>query len=66
LVLNPQASLALIVTVALQFFTTLQGFEYVTAPFTISDGVYGSTFTWQQGYGFHVLLGHVFSCCWFD
>jgi hypothetical protein len=40
----------LIVTVALATITALQGFEYVTAPFTISDGVYGSTFTWQQGF----------------
>jgi hypothetical protein len=55
--------LALIVTVALAtILQPLQGFEYVTAPFTISDGVYGSTFTWQQGMDFMFLLGHVFSC----
>jgi len=39
-----QACVALIVTVILAvIFTALQGFEYVTAPFTISDSVYGAT-----------------------
>jgi cytochrome c oxidase subunit 3 len=57
-----QASLALIVTVALAtIFTALQGFEYVTAPFTISDGVYGSTFYMATGFhGFHVFVGTCF------
>ena len=32
-------------------FTLLQGYEYYNAPFTISDGVYGSTFF--MGTGFH-------------
>jgi cytochrome c oxidase subunit 3 len=29
-------------------FTGLQGFEYVNAPFNISDGVYGSCFIWHR------------------
>jgi cytochrome c oxidase subunit 3 len=42
-------------------FTALQGFEYVTAPFTISDGMFGSTFYMATGFhGFHVLVGTIF------
>jgi len=40
-----QASIALIYTLVLAIiFTALQGFEYVTSPFSISDCVFGSTF----------------------
>ncbi|RYX78112.1 hypothetical protein EON69_00275 [bacterium] len=31
-------------------FTSLQGFEYYTAPFTISDGAFGSTFYFATGF----------------
>ncbi|MBW5719177.1 hypothetical protein GQQ29_26470 [Klebsiella pneumoniae] len=31
-------------------FTGLQGFEYIEAPFTISDGAYGSTFFMATGF----------------
>ena len=42
------------------FFTGLQYFEYLHSPFTISDGVYGSTFFMATGFhGFHVLLGTI-------
>jgi len=56
------ASLALIATVLLAIvFTTLQGLEYVTAPFTLSDGAYGSIFYMATGFhGFHVFVGTCF------
>jgi len=42
-------------------FTSLQVFEYHNASFTISDGVYGSTFYMATGlHGFHVLVGTIF------
>jgi cytochrome c oxidase subunit 3 len=57
-----QASVALIVTIFLAtIFTGLQGFEYMTAPFTISDSVYGATFYMATGFhGFHVFVGTCF------
>nr|APX40738.1 cytochrome c oxidase subunit 3 [Smaragdina reyi] len=43
------------------YFTTLQGFEYIEAPFTISDSVYGSTFFMATGFhGLHVIIGTTF------
>ena len=45
------AILGLIFTVVLAIiFTSLQAFEYYGAPFTISDGVYGSTFFMATGF----------------
>jgi cytochrome c oxidase subunit 3 len=42
-------------------FTSLQVFEYLEAPFTISDGIYGSTFFMATGFhGMHVLIGTIF------
>ena len=42
-------------------FTFLQIYEYITSPFDISDGIYGSTFFMTTGFhGFHVLIGTIF------
>ena len=53
--------IALIYTIALAaLFTYFQGVEYVSAPFNISDGVYGSCFYMATGFhGFHVFVGTV-------
>lgn len=59
---HTQATQSLILTLILAFlFTGLQGVEYLEAPFTISDSVYGSTFYLATGFhGFHVLVGSLF------
>lgn len=48
-------------------FTGLQVFEYSCSVFTISDGIYGSTFFLATGFhGFHVFIGScfLFICFW--
>lgn len=65
---NGFALLTLELTVLLaSIFTALQGYEYMSAPFTISDSVYGSTFYMATGFhGFHVLVGTIFlAVCWY-
>jgi cytochrome c oxidase subunit 3 len=60
---NPkEAEKGLLVTILLALiFTACQGFEYVEASFTISDGVYGTTFYVTTGlHGLHVLIGTIF------
>lgn len=49
------------------FFILLQGFEYFTAPFNISDSVYGSIFFGLTGlHGLHVIIGVIFlSVCYY-
>nr|YP_009131677.1 cytochrome c oxidase subunit III [Micrura ignea]AJY78585.1 cytochrome c oxidase subunit III [Micrura ignea] len=43
------------------YFTVLQAGEYWEAPFTLADGVYGSTFFVATGFhGLHVLIGSSF------
>ena len=53
---------ALAITIFLGFyFTFLQAVEYYEAPFTIADGVYGSTFFVTTGFhGLHVIIGSIF------
>jgi len=42
-------------------FTALQAYEYIEAPFSISDGIYGSTFFMATGFhGLHVIIGTIF------
>nr|YP_010230553.1 cytochrome c oxidase subunit III [Euwallacea fornicatus]QSV10217.1 cytochrome c oxidase subunit III [Euwallacea fornicatus] len=57
-----QAFQSLLLTVMLGFyFTMLQGFEYIEAPFSIADSVYGSTFFMTTGlHGLHVIVGSTF------
>nr|YP_009937364.1 cytochrome c oxidase subunit III [Trigonopterus tanimbarensis]QNT26835.1 cytochrome c oxidase subunit 3 [Trigonopterus tanimbarensis] len=57
-----QAIYSLLITVLLGFyFTALQMFEYLEAPFTIADSVYGSTFFMTTGlHGLHVIIGSTF------
>ncbi|GER07285.1 cytochrome c oxidase subunit III [Iodidimonas muriae] len=43
------------------FFTCLQVYEYSSAAFGMSSGIYGSTFFMATGFhGFHVLVGTIF------
>lgn len=42
-------------------FLVVQAYEYIHAPFSLSDGIYGSVFFMLTGFhGFHVLIGTVF------
>lgn len=53
---------ALFITICLGlYFTLLQASEYYETSFTISDGVYGSTFFIATGFhGLHVIIGSTF------
>nr|AXS66393.1 cytochrome c oxidase subunit 3 [Cucujoidea sp. 13 KM-2017] len=43
------------------YFSILQGYEYMEAPFTMADSVYGSIFFLTTGFhGLHVLIGTTF------
>ena len=57
-----EARTGLLLTIVLAtIFTLLQGYEYVNAPFTLADGVYGSTFYRLTGlHGRHVIVGTLF------
>nr|ALO77074.1 cytochrome c oxidase subunit 3 [Hybosorus sp. HYB02]ALO77320.1 cytochrome c oxidase subunit 3 [Hybosorus sp. HYB01] len=57
-----QATQGLGLTVLLGiYFTMLQAYEYIEAPFTIADSVYGSTFFMATGFhGIHVIIGTTF------
>nr|YP_009171531.1 cytochrome c oxidase subunit 3 [Comicus campestris]AJW76386.1 cytochrome c oxidase subunit 3 [Comicus campestris] len=57
-----QSLQGLLITIILGiYFTSLQAYEYLEAPFTIADAVYGSTFFVATGFhGLHVIIGTTF------
>nr|AJR19258.1 cytochrome c oxidase subunit III [Thremma gallicum] len=57
-----QAVNSLFITVMLGiYFTILQAYEYLEAPFTISDSIYGTSFFMATGFhGLHVMIGTMF------
>ena len=60
--INHKSNLFLLLTVILgRYFTILQGWEYVEAPFSLRDSSYGATFFLATGFhGIHVLIGTIF------
>jgi cytochrome c oxidase subunit 3 len=57
-----QSIYRLLITIILGiYFSFLQGYEYIQAPFSISDSIYGTTFFVATGFhGIHVLIGTFF------
>nr|AMX74188.1 cytochrome c oxidase subunit III [Ornithodoros zumpti] len=57
-----ETNIAMMTTISLGImFSALQGWEYMQAPFSISDSVFGSTFFMATGFhGLHVLIGTTF------
>nr|UOU85050.1 cytochrome c oxidase subunit III [Silo pallipes] len=57
-----QTKISLLITVMLGiYFTILQAYEYIEAPFTISDSIYGTSFFMATGFhGLHVIIGTIF------
>nr|BAT57238.1 cytochrome oxidase subunit 3 [Fabaeformiscandona kushiroensis] len=59
---HSQTMKGLMITIILGlYFSALQAFEYIEAPFTFADSVYGSTFFIATGFhGIHVIVGTTF------
>nr|AFQ62363.1 cytochrome c oxidase subunit III [Papilio dardanus] len=57
-----QTTQGLFITIMLGiYFTILQAYEYIEAPFSIADSIYGSTFFLATGFhGLHVMVGTIF------
>lgn len=57
-----ETTIAFFWTLFLAFlFTIFQAYEYFEAPFSIMDGIYGSTFFMMTGFhGIHVIVGTIF------
>nr|YP_010586204.1 cytochrome c oxidase subunit III [Goera horni]UZZ43966.1 cytochrome c oxidase subunit III [Goera horni] len=57
-----QTKSSLFITIFLgMFFTYLQAYEYMEAPFSISDSIYGACFFMATGFhGLHVIIGTMF------
>nr|YP_009710907.1 cytochrome c oxidase subunit III [Tinaminyssus melloi]QGA47510.1 cytochrome c oxidase subunit III [Tinaminyssus melloi] len=57
-----KSSLALTLTILLGvYFTIMQIYEYMEAPFTMSDSIFGSIFFMSTGFhGVHVIIGTLF------
>nr|YP_010180335.1 cytochrome c oxidase subunit III [Oenopia sauzeti]QVD39754.1 cytochrome c oxidase subunit III [Oenopia sauzeti] len=57
-----QSFQSLLITIILGiYFSILQAIEYIEAPFSIADSVYGSTFFMATGFhGLHVIIGSTF------
>ena len=57
-----ESLIALTITVVLGiYFTLIQLYEYIEAPFTIADSAFGSTFFIATGFhGVHVIVGTIF------
>nr|YP_009441648.1 cytochrome c oxidase subunit III [Monotoma quadricollis]AOY39167.1 cytochrome c oxidase subunit 3 [Monotoma quadricollis] len=57
-----QSIQGLLITVILGvYFSILQGYEYIEAPFTMADSSYGSSFFMATGFhGLHVIIGTTF------
>nr|YP_010736811.1 cytochrome c oxidase subunit III [Macropsis irenae]WEP24685.1 cytochrome c oxidase subunit III [Macropsis irenae] len=57
-----QTKQSLFITIILGiYFSMMQMYEYIEAPFSIADSIYGSTFFMSTGFhGIHVLIGTTF------
>nr|ASW26893.1 cytochrome c oxidase subunit III [Platypleura kaempferi]AWV83359.1 cytochrome oxidase subunit III [Platypleura kaempferi]AWV84477.1 cytochrome oxidase subunit III [Platypleura kaempferi] len=59
---HSECLMSMLITIILGvYFTFLQAYEYIEAPFCISDSIYGSSFFMATGFhGIHVIIGTSF------